>query len=52
MHGVAHWGTDWSTASKSFMKGAKLYGDNGNVESKTRLLKCARQCLEQLRGKS
>ena len=52
MHGVAHWGTDWSMASKSFMKAAKLSGESGDVESKARYSKAARRCLEQLRANS
>ena len=52
MHGAAHWGTDWSTASKSCMKAAKLFGECGDVGNKARLSKNARLCLEHLRENS
>ena len=52
MHGMAHCGTDWSTASKSFVKAAKLSVESGDVEGKARFSNAARRCLEHLRDNS
>ena len=62
MHGtrpMRHGGTDWSTASKSFMRAAKFSGESGDailpwcMEGKARLSEVApAQCLEHLRENS
>ena len=49
MHGKAHWGIDWSVASKGYMKAGKMFGEQGHATHKAECLQQARVCLEQLR---
>ena len=45
MHASAHDDNeDWSTASKSFTKAAKLYGDGGDAVSNATMLENAKRC--------
>lgn len=51
MHASAHVDIgDCSTASKSYMKAGKLFGDGGDAERKADSLDRARACLEYLRS--
>jgi cytochrome c-type biogenesis protein CcmH/NrfG len=47
MHATANWYTeDWSTASKSFAKAARLFGDEGNEVGKAAMLEYTELCRE------
>ena len=51
LHGHAHDEIDdLSTASKSFMKAASLYGVEGNACRKETMLQHAKDCLKELRA--
>ena len=47
MHSNAHWDiADWSTASKSYTKAARLYGNKGDADAKSVMLRNAQRCRE------
>jgi hypothetical protein len=52
MHACAHWNVDWSTASRSFVKLAKLYGKLGDGEKQVDNLGDAGYCKEKANSQS